>query len=135
MTWTSAQKRSVSVTVASSGVMSGICACWRSVSVIVASLGVFFRSVSVHSFWAATYVHTMRIPFFVGALPSWSAPWRCRSWRRILGALSRSSRLDWRRCLPVPQKLKQALMMYQSCRPGCDEIPRKNIRPSPLGVG
>ena len=55
MTWTSAQKRSVSVTMAFSGVASGICACWRSVSVAVASSGVLFPPVDVHSFWVAIF--------------------------------------------------------------------------------
>ena len=47
MTWTCEQKRSVSVTVASLGVMFRIFPSWRSVSVTLSSSGVLFPPVSV----------------------------------------------------------------------------------------
>ena len=149
MTWTNAQKRSVSVTMVSLGVMSGICACWRSVSVAVASSGVLFPPVGVHSFWVAqlcpyradtlfhwgvtVVVSSMAMP----ELPQNSSISSNFQSPRLASLLACAAgitagvddvsampfnRLDWRRCLPVLQELQQALMTYQPCRPGCEEI-------------
>ena len=49
MAWTNAQKGSVSVTMSSFKVMSGIGACWRSVFVAVASSDTFLLPLGVHS--------------------------------------------------------------------------------------
>ena len=66
MTWTSAQTRSGSLTMAFSGAMSGICARWRSVSVTVVSSGVLFPPVGVHSFLVARF-----FPYRADTLFSW----------------------------------------------------------------
>ena len=55
MTRTSAQTPFVSVTMAFSGVMSGICACCRSVSVAVVVSVVLFAPVGVDSFGVAIF--------------------------------------------------------------------------------
>ena len=135
MIWTSAQKRSVSVTMASSGVMSGIRAFWHSVPVTVAYSGVLFPRVNVHSFWIARFC-----PYRADALFRWGVTDMVRSMvmssrGRIIGSLQRCNRVDWRRRLHVLQLLQLALMTYQPYRPRGEEMRRKSIRPCPLGVG
>lgn len=138
MTLTNARNRSVSVTLASSGLMPSNCARYRSVSKRIASSGVLFPRDSMppvcHPFVSQNLVHTSRVPSSVRALPWWCAKWRCRIYVEHNPCIF-FIRLDWRRCLTVLQKLQQALIVYLPCCPGRETKSRKRIRPCSSGFG